>query len=228
MSIIAFTPKDDIRHPWHELREGFTYARQHARIAPVLLLDVAIALFGINVIAVFVCPRFADVQLNSPKIGFAAVSATLGVGAIFAGLLSVRLSRRFGRGTVIFLYDHRHPSGDDRVLHFSTSVPVAAFLMGVLGFGFATFFVTSNALIQNAVEDQFRGRVMALFMLALWGFPLMTTLAFGIVAELLNTSNTFAISAAILLMIALWVRIKMPYVAPLPTPPEHAPPATVA
>lgn len=209
MSVIPFVQKERQQRPWQELREGLHYARTHRRIAPVLLLDVAVALFGINVIAVLM-PAFADVQLGSPKVGYAVISAMLGLGAIVAGLLSVWLSKRFGRGRVVFVMTIILPILM-AIFAFSQTVLMAAIFMAFLGFGFATFFVTSNALIQTEVEDSFRGRVMALYMLALWGFPLMTTLAFGLVAEVIGTANTFAASALILLIVALGVYWKSDY-----------------
>lgn len=211
MTVIPFAPATDAPHPLTQLRQGFNYVSQHSLIRPILLLDTVVALLGINVL-VTMLPAFADVALNSPEVAYAAISAALGVGAIVAGLLNVRLSRWFGRGRVVFACTLLIPSV---MLLFATIHLVLASvgLMAVLGFAFATFFVTSNMIIQTVVEPIYRGRVMSLFMLALWGLPLVTTLAFGLLAEWLSAAGAFAVCAVALLVLNWSIATRSGYVA---------------
>jgi MFS family permease len=211
MSVIPFVAADKIPNPFTQLREGLAYAWRHPLIRPVLLLDTAIALLGINVL-VTMLPAFADVSLNSPEVAYAAISAALGFGAIGAGVMNVRLSRWFGRGRVAFACSLAIPVV---MFLFGTLhiIPVSVGLMALLGFGFATFFVTSNMIIQTNVEPAYRGRVMSLFMLALWGLPLVTTLAFGLLAEALTAAGAFAVCAVVLLLVSFAIARRSGYVA---------------
>jgi MFS family permease len=67
----------------------------------------------------------------------------------------------------------------------------------------------SNALLQNQVPDELRGRVMSIYMLSFFGLMPIGSLLAGGVAEWIGEPLTVAIGAAILLVFAglVWLRV---------------------
>jgi len=166
--------------PLARLKEGLRFSRRHPTIAPLLLLAVIASLFTINIQTLL--PAFADVVLRSPKVAYATMSTAVGAGAVVAAVLMAILGRYFGRGRVVFAMTMFVPLVGMCVSQ-TTNVNVAAFLMGLFGFGIILQFVTVNTLIQSEVPDAFRGRVMSLYTLTWFGMAPFGALALGFVAS---------------------------------------------
>ncbi|NDJ84896.1 MAG: MFS transporter, partial [Chloroflexi bacterium] len=140
----------------------------------------------------------------SPEKGLAAVSAAMGVGAILSGLANLEMGRRYGRGRVALIFTLASPA----VFFFlaiSQTTGVAAVWAAGFGFTLTMFFVTTNTLLQHEVEEGYRGRIMGLWMLALWGLPLTTTVLMGSVADVIGTDVTYALCALMMVAISLLV-----------------------
>ncbi len=176
--------------PLQQMREGWHYSRQHPVIAPLLLLSAVVSIFAVNMVTVL--PSFAATVLHSPINGYSTLSTAQGVGAVVGALGLVFLTRRLGRGQVVTVIT-LELSLACVLLSRMTFVPLAALLMGLVGIGFVTFFVTINTLLQNAAPDEFRGRVMSLFTLTFLGLTPFAALAMGYLAELVGTPNAMAL-----------------------------------
>lgn len=81
-------------------------------------------------------------------------------------------------------------------------LPALAVLF-VIGLASTTVFASSNALIQLAVPDALRGRVMALFTVCLHGMVSIGQLVLGALADVLGAPLSAGASGAILLVLAL-------------------------
>jgi MFS family permease len=81
-------------------------------------------------------------------------------------------------------------------------------LMGI-GWGFLVLANASNALLQNQVPDDLRGRVMSIYMLSFFGLMPIGSLMAGSVAEWVGEPLTVAIGATLLLTFAglVWLRV---------------------
>lgn len=167
-------------NPLARLKEGLQFSRHHATIAPLLLLAVIASLFTVNIQTLM--PAFADIVLHSPKVAYAAISTSVGAGAVVAAVLMAFLGRQFGRGRVVFVMAAFVPLIGIFVSQ-TTNVNLAAFLMGLFGFGIILQFVTVNTLIQNEVPDAFRGRVMSLYTLTWFGVAPFGALGLGFLAS---------------------------------------------
>jgi MFS-type transporter involved in bile tolerance (Atg22 family) len=79
----------------------------------------------------------------------------------------------------------------------------------VIGFAATSVYASGNALIQLSVPDALRGRVMALFTIALHGMVSLGQLVLGTAADLLGVQPTVTVSAVVLIGLALWVRWRL-------------------
>ena len=77
-------------------------------------------------------------------------------------------------------------------------------------------FTIINTLLQTRVEDQLRGRVMALYTITFFGFAPFGNLAVGALSERIGLSYAIALFAIIGLALSLIVMRKIPQIKDLP------------
>jgi MFS family permease len=171
--------------PLQQLKDGLHSCKNHATIAPMLLMAAVINILGTNMV-ITLLPAFASTVLHSPKEGYAALNTALGIGGLTGSLLNVWLGSRFGRGHVLAAVTCGLPLAE-LVLSQMGSLFPAITVMGVLGFGFTMFFVTTNVLIQTEVSEEFRGRVISLWALNRFGLAPVAALLIGVIANAIGT-----------------------------------------
>jgi MFS family permease len=169
-----------------QLREGLTFSYHHNLIGPVLLLVVVGSFFIIPLIKFL--PAVADVVLHSPVAGYAALSAGEGLGAVLAGVTIAWLAVRFGYGRMVGISVVLCPIASI-VMLLQSNIPLAT-AFGVLSGLFMFYqFVGRNVLVQQVVPNEFRGRVLSLYTLAVLGFNPFGALLLGFLATAIGTAN---------------------------------------
>ncbi len=172
-----------------EVLEGVRYVGGEPFVA-VLLGGLALAsLVGMPYTVLL--PSFAREALGGASGTYSALTSAVGVGAIFSALV---LAARRG---VIGL--ERIPAVGGAVfgaglllVSQAPSVAIALPLMALVGAGFMAQMTTTNTLLQLAVPDRLRGRVMALHAALFLGVvPLGGVLA-GRLADTLGNANVLA------------------------------------
>ncbi|HEY8695201.1 MAG TPA: MFS transporter, partial [Chloroflexota bacterium] len=185
---------------WQNMAEGLRYAWRGATVRMLLLTVAAISLLGRSYFALM--PVFArdvfhagpeglGVMLTMPAIG--TIIAGFGL-AMFKGHLP--LERWFfiaGIGTAALL------------LGFALS-PWLGLSLGILvliGLALTSSATFSQTLIQQTVEESFRGRVMSLYMACTIAAWRMAALPFGFLAERWGAREAVAGGALVLLLLLL-------------------------
>jgi MFS family permease len=92
---------------------------------------------------------------------------------------------------------------------FNTWHAVALLLLFVIGLSATSVFASSNALIQLSVPNQIRGRVMALFSVALQGMISIGQLAMGAAADTLRVPVVVAGCGTALLVVTFVLAIAL-------------------
>jgi MFS family permease len=181
-------------HILRDVREGFAYVRGHAGIWPVFLL--------LSVVSVLIrplqdmLPGFSGAVFQAGAVGLAWLTSSMGIGALVSATwIAVRghtagLTRNFILGCLgVALSTIGFVATDNLWM----ALPFAA----LSGFTLNTMSTSTQALVQSAVADHMRGRVMSLYTLIFRGTPAIGTLAIGVLAERLGLQPTFAIAAGI-------------------------------
>lgn len=195
--------------PINQLRDGLSYSRHDPVVWPLLLLASLVGLFVVPIIQLL--PAFADVVLHSPKEGYAALSSAQGLGAVIGGVLVGWTANRFGYGKV---------TAASLVLSalatiwlaLQSTVPMAAVVGALTGIFLILQLVSLNTLLQSVVPDQFRGRVLALYTLALIGLAPFGALALGAVANIIGTSPAIALYGILSGALGIIVLLRWPAV----------------
>jgi predicted MFS family arabinose efflux permease len=198
--------------PMAQIRQGLGYIRQN-QVVLVLLGMVAVAnVFAFGYSALM--PAFADDVLHSGPEGLGLLSAAIGVGALIGALAVASLSTFRRKGLLLTLGSLFFPA---MVLVFAVSQNFALsmiVLVGV-GLGFMVQNAMTNTLIQLAVPDDLRGRVMSVYMLIFQGFFPIGSLMAGALAQQFSVPIGAAFGAAVALVAGLLWLWRAPYIRAL-------------
>lgn len=180
------------------IREGFSYVRRrHAILFTMLMAVASTMLFNTGV----ALPVLATKVLGLGGVGYGTLVAAFGAGAI--------------PGAVAAAHTVGEPSGRRiRALCLLTGVVVvlvalapdaaAAYAcMAVAGFVSIWFIALANTLVQLRAAPQLRGRVMALWTMALPGMNPVTGILAGAVTQLAGARIGFGLGGAALVGTAL-------------------------
>jgi len=190
-----------------DLLSGFRYAWSALPIRFLLIMVITTSLLGLP-FQVFM-PVFAREVLsgNAQTLGYliGAIGAGALTGAVF---LATRTSLK-GIPFIIFISASMFSLGL-MAFSVSTSLFLSLAVLVVTGFGMVVEFASSNTLLQTMVEDEMRGRIVALYSMSFMGFTPLGSLLTGWLAELFGVQVTVFIAGACCLLAALLFYRKLP------------------
>ena len=197
-----------IPHPHgDDLRSGMRFAWRTPAVRGALLLLIATGFFGFQVSHLI--PVYAEKVWGNGKAGQGTLHAWFGVGALLGGLTLATRSANVHRGRLII----RCAWGTSILLALFALSPtpeLGRVLLAGAGFLLIQTHSASNSLIHAAVPDALRGRVAALFTLAVLGsFPVGGFFG-GFMARAVGAPTTTLIDAALLAVAAVVVRATHP------------------
>ena len=94
---------------------------------------------------------------------------------------------------------------------WSRSVWISAGLLLIAGFGIMATTASMNTILQTIVEEQMRGRVMALYTMAFIGLSPMGALLGGALADRIGAPLTVGGGGAACVLLSFWFRHQLPY-----------------
>lgn len=195
--------------PMTLVRQGLGYIR-HNQVVLTLLGMVAVAnvfAFGFSTLM----PAFADSVLHSGPEGLGLLSAAVGVGALIGALAVASLGNFKRKGLLLTLGNLFFPA---MVLFFalSQSLSLSMLVLVGAGLGFMVQNAMTNTLIQLAVPDDLRGRVMSIYMLVFQGFFPIGSLMAGAIAQQFSVSIGAAFGGAVALVAGLLWLWRAPFI----------------
>ena len=183
-------------HAWN----GIVYSIKHQRVRTVLLLFLAVGVFGWSYAVLM--PAFARDVLGRGANGYGMLMSASGTGAFIAALVVATYGhlftpRRLALGGVwlfsIALF----------AFSLSRNFYLALVFLLVAGFGMLLFFSTSNTVLQTIVPDEMRGRVMGVWSLVFGAMIPLGSLEAGALAHWLGTPFALSFGATICAVAAL-------------------------
>ena len=210
-----------------QLREGWAYVSGFAPIRTILLMFAIVSLMGWPFTVLM--PIFAGSILKGGPHTLGFLMGAVGVGAL-ASAVSLALRKTvlglarmiplsagaFGIGLILF--------------GLSRNFWLSLLLMVVCGFGLMQQMAASNTIIQTAVEESKRGRVMGFYTMAFVGMAPFGSLFAGSVAHVIGAPRTVMLSGACCIAGAIWfarhLRLIQMLVRPIYTDLGILPPAT--
>ena len=191
--------------PLQELVAGFRYVARAPVIRMLLACNFLMVLFSMTYFMLL--PGFAKQVLGTGPARLGLLVSFSGVGSLIGSLVIASLPNR-RRGLVLLLSALLVGIA---LIGFSASNTywLSVVLLGVVGLGQAGRMSLSNILIQSHVEDAYRGRVMALYMME---FSLMSVSVFlvGILASEIGPQLAVGLSAVGLLLLVSFLLLFSP------------------
>ncbi|MFP3898242.1 MAG: MFS transporter [Dehalococcoidia bacterium] len=183
------------------IKEGLNYVRRE----PIVLLVLVFALVGILLATPYMTlmPIVAEEVLKVGAAGLGVMMSFIGIGAIGGSLILASLpDRRRGCllliSTVVFALALVG-------FAFSRSYYLSLALLIVVGLGQSGLIAVATAVLQDYSQDQYRGRVMSIFMtqLGLMGFAGFGAALLTEVMGVQQVIGTFAMVLAVLSLLTL-------------------------
>jgi predicted MFS family arabinose efflux permease len=191
---------------FHALLEGFGYIRSQPEILALLGLAAIPTIFAMPYIQML--PVMARDVLGAGPEGLGLLLAASGIGALCGSLTIAYLGdiRRKGLWSLVAA-----TSFGLLLCLFSTarSLPAAMLLVAVAGVAQSVYMSLNSTLLQSLAPDQFRGRVMSIYMLC-WGLMPFGTLPVGMIAQAYGAPVAIALGGGICALFTLITAICRP------------------
>src|ERR1043166_7024928 len=177
-------------HAW----EGILYSIKHPRVRTILLLFLAVGVFGWSYAVLM--PAFARDVLGRGANGYGILMSARGRGALVGALIVATYGHLFTPRKLalggVWLF-----SAALLAFAFTRNFTLALLFLFVAGFGMLLFFSTSNTVLQTIVPDEMRGRVMGVWSLVFGAMIPLCSLEAGAVAHWIGTPITLAFGAIV-------------------------------
>jgi MFS family permease len=191
------------------LTEGAVYTLASVPIRSVLILVASVSLVAASY--TLLMPVFAeDILHGGPRVYGYMMSAT-GMGALVGAIFLASRSRLKGLAEMIVIAGVLYGAGFF-ALSFSNLLWIAWIIALVLGFSLMMQMASSNTIVQSLVEDQKRGRVLSLFVMARRGVESLGSLVFGAVASWVGTPGALMVGGAVCLLAVAAFATKLPLI----------------
>jgi MFS family permease len=199
---ISEQPASRSLHPVAAIREGIAYSFAHPVIRMLLLLVAAVSIFGWSYTTIMPIIARGTFGLDAKGLGY-LYSAT-GLGALLATyLVGVHANKV---PPLLFIVGGNTLFGVSLVAFaFTTSYSLALVLLFLIGLGLLCQASMMNTMVQGMVLQEFRGRVMSIYILMFLGLAPIGNFEIGYLTEHLGVRWAFTINAAIVLVFGLVV-----------------------
>jgi MFS family permease len=164
MDTTALSPSKPMIRARGQLRAGLRYVRSKPQLAaPLIMMGIAGCLtyeFQVSL------PVMADRGLDVGATGFGFMTASMGVGAVFGGLVVAARGKTGLRPLVLASF------GLATALGLATLAPTLAIeliALALAGAASISFMATGNSTLQLNAAPEMRGRVMSLWFVAFQG-----------------------------------------------------------
>ena len=190
-----------------EFREGCQYAFGSLPIRSLLINMAIISLMGSPYTVLLVV--FAQDVLHGGEGTLGMLTAAIGAGALVAGLSLAARKNVLGLGKWISI--GAICMGLSLVaFSFSHWLWLSVVLLACCGFSMLTQMASSNTVLQTIVEDDKRGRIMALYGMSFLGMMPLGSLLAGWVAQQTSAQLTVALGGVVCVLSGIFFAFKLP------------------
>ena len=179
--------------PWRDLLSGLSYIRMNRIIVALILIGVLTGIFAGSLPTLL--PVFAEKVLSGNVETYGILLLSSGVGGMI-GAMALANFVRLRNSSAIQLIAGAGLGTGFMVLAGIEWVPVAIFIIAIIGIFSVCFGTINNTLLQSILDDAFRGRVMSIHQIG-WGASAIGSLFVGVLAELVSVTFAFAVCGLI-------------------------------
>jgi predicted MFS family arabinose efflux permease len=188
---------------WADLREGVTYLKRVPIVLPLLGIAAVRIVLGWSYRTLM--PVYAEEVLQFDARGLGILLAAPSIGSLLGSLALASLGDFRGKGKILLIAGLVMGLG---LVGFSNTQRFVLALVALLIVGAArnATIITNQTLIQECCSDEYRGRVMAMYMMTVGLLPLGTIPA-GAIADRWGVPLALTIQGALMAAIfaTLWL-----------------------
>ncbi len=200
----SFQPQKTQESVMEGMRTGLTFVRERAAIWQLSLLGFVITFCGVPVLTLL--PIYARDIFGMGTTGYSAMMTVSGTGSVLGALMYAGLGKKEGRGKLT-LQVQLLMALVITIFALSRNLVLSCVALFLGGVCLMTLIASISSLVQLAITDEVRGRVMSVFMLAFRGGMPLGNLAAGALASqlsptlaLLSMSSLMGVTALIVLV----------------------------
>ncbi|HUG14547.1 MAG TPA: MFS transporter [Thermomicrobiales bacterium] len=185
--------------PFQNLMAGYRYIWRFPTLRSLLSVDLVPVMFGMSFFALL--PALSRDVYHSSSTGLGLLYSADGAGA-FIGVMIVALMtgmRRRGRMVLIFVTLF---AVVQILFALAPSLWIGMTLIFFLGAVGAVYATLADTLIQTVIEDEYRGRVMAVYS-TFWGLTPIGYLQAGIIASQWGAQTAIFVNGVVVLLYAI-------------------------
>lgn len=164
-----------------QILDGLRYAFADKKIAPVLMLMLAMSVFYMGTFFVFF-PLLVREYYNGAASDIAIINGLFWLGMMFSSIVLVRLGNIKSLGKLMV-----GAAITGMVVLFLLSIPGPYLWLFILcfiwGCGGGVFMSVSRVIIQTRAPDNYRGRLLSIYQLSFMGGAPIGALLFGLLAD---------------------------------------------
>jgi MFS family permease len=193
------------QHPLAAIREGVVYAASHPVIRVLLIFVAMISIFGWSYSTIMPIIARETYGLDAKGLGYLYMAT--GAGALLATYL---VGSKGGKvSPLIFIVGGSNLFSVSLLLFsFTASFSLALLLLFLIGLGLLSQASMTNTMVQGMVKQEFRGRVMSLYILMFLGMAPIGNFWIGYLTERLGVGAAFRINAAVVFATGLFIFLK--------------------
>jgi MFS family permease len=182
------------RNLLRDVNEAMSYVRGHAGIWPLMIMLLAASVF-IRPLQDML-PGFAGDVYGAGASGLAWLTSAMGVGAMVSATWIAVHGRTSGLTNLCFI-GAILSSVSLWGLVATEILWVGLVFAALSGYALNTLSTSVQALVQSAVDDSLRGRVMSVYAVIFRGMPAVGALGFGVMAEFVGLRWAFALAGVL-------------------------------
>jgi MFS family permease len=191
---------------WRSMVDGFTHVRRQPMLWGLLMLQASASLFATYTVML---PIYARDILEIGPQGLGWLHSMIGAGSIAGMVLFIAYSNTGSRGMIILVGSFVFPCF---LIAFalSTNVTLSMVLLFLAG-GVDSFAGTARStLTQLAVDDRYRGRVMALSSISNRGLSQLGNVPSGMAANAIGAPAAMILGSILAAAYVIWAALRIP------------------
>ena len=189
-----------------DIKEGLSYIKSN-KVALILILMMAVvSLFALPY--VWLMPVFARDVFGVGGAGYSQLMMAVGAGGLGGGIIAAKLGD-FKRKGWLLIVSALTFTVTLILFAMSRSFPLLLFLSVIIGGANGLFGAVTNALLLSIIPDQFRGRVMGLFIIS-WQLPSIGSLMLGAATDWVGLPVAMVTGALICTVFILVTVLRLP------------------
>ena len=189
-----------------DIKEGLSYIKSNKVVLMLILLMAVVSLFALPY--VWLMPVFARDVLGVGEAGYSQLMMAVGAGGLVGAITAAKLGD-FNRKGWLLIGSALTFMVTLILFAMSRFFPLSLVLSVIIGVASGLFGAVTNALLLSIIPDEFRGRVMGLFLIS-WQLPSIGSLMLGAATGWVGLPVAVISAALICTVFILGVVLRLP------------------